>query len=642
MNKVYRLVWNTVTNTWCCASEHARARGKSSRGVVSRRASRQLVSGLRPWLATISAVFLTLHAAARAAGPAPAPNQLPTGGQVIAGQAAIRQTGTAALNVTQASDRAAINWQTFDVGSAASVNFQQPSAQSVTLNRVLDANPSQIFGRLTANGQVFLTNPNGVYFAPGASVDVGGLVATTHDISDADFMSGKSTFSRNGATGSVTNLGQIKAAPGGYVALLAPEVRNEGVIVAQAGTVALAAGEAITLNFAPTSGLASVTVTPGQIRTLVENRRAIVAEGGQIILSARAADQLLASVVNSGELSASSMVERGGRIVLGGGEITLAETSSIKADGAKGGGEIVIGSAVTPKLDAKGTLSARGGAGAGGSVETSAEQVDFRGLRVDTTGATATGNWLLDPYDLTVDASAATTIGNNLGSSNVTLQTGASSSSGPGVVNTSGVGDITVSSAISWSSTNKLTLDAYRNVNVNASITGGGGMTLKAAGGVIIGGVTLQTNGGDITLWSNSGGATTGGVYVKDSSTLDSRTAADRTAANTSTASGGGTITLGGGSATTTLASGTVVPTGSASSISGGSAAVVLGTDSGLGHNAAVSFYSGGGNIAISGNNTTSVLLGVASGVNFYFGANLDAGSSGNISVTGSSSPAAT
>ncbi len=95
---------------------------------------------------------------------APAPTQLPTGGQVVGGAASIVQSG-ATLNVNQSSQRAAINWQTFNVGSSATVNFNQPSASSVTLNRVLDSNPSQIYGRINAPGQVFFTNPNGVYFS---------------------------------------------------------------------------------------------------------------------------------------------------------------------------------------------------------------------------------------------------------------------------------------------------------------------------------------------------------------------------------------------------------------------------------------------------------------------------------------------
>ena len=183
------------------------------------------------------------------------------------------------LNINQSSNRAALNWQTFNVGSAAQVNFNQPSSSSVTLNSVLDSNPSQIFGKINANGQVFLTNPNGMYFAPSASVDVGGLVATTNTLATGDFMAGNYNFTRNGATGSITNDGTLTASLGGYIALLAPQVRNNGVIIAQLGTVALAAGEAYSLQFDGNNTLANLIVAPATIQTLVENGNAVHAPG---------------------------------------------------------------------------------------------------------------------------------------------------------------------------------------------------------------------------------------------------------------------------------------------------------------------------------------------------------------------------
>ena len=253
-NKAYRLVWNEQLAAWTVAPEIAR--GKSRKG-ASALAGQALLA------------VLGILAGPVQAGP-PAPTQLPTGGQVVAGQASISQSG-ARMDINQSSSRAAVDWQTFNIGQQGHVHFQQP-AGGVTLNRVLDTQASQIYGRLTATGQVFLSNPNGVYFAPGASVDVGGLVATTHRIGVDDFMAGRTTFERAGSTGSVINEGELKAALGGYIALLAPEVRNQGVIVAQAGTVALAAGEAITLNFDAHNTLASLTVTPSQIASLVENR----------------------------------------------------------------------------------------------------------------------------------------------------------------------------------------------------------------------------------------------------------------------------------------------------------------------------------------------------------------------------------
>jgi len=245
-----------------------------------------------------------------------ASTQLPTGGLVSAGQASISQSGNT-LNINQSSARAIVDWNTFNVGKDATVNFQQPNAQSATLNRVADMQPSQIFGRITAPGQVILVNPQGVYFGKSSSVDVGGLVATTHTAAADDYMRGQLKFDRNGATGSVVNEGELRAALSGYIALLAPEVRNQGVIVANLGTVALAAGEAYELQFDGSGALSNVRVTPATLNTLVENKNAIIAPGGLVILSAQAASRLQSAVVNNtGRIEATALVNRGGRIVL--------------------------------------------------------------------------------------------------------------------------------------------------------------------------------------------------------------------------------------------------------------------------------------------------------------------------------------
>ncbi|PLX78683.1 MAG: hypothetical protein C0616_13480, partial [Desulfuromonas sp.] len=269
--------------------------------------------------------------------------ELPTGGTLTAGQATIEQSADS-LTVQQQSDRAAIDWQTFNVGRDNSVHFEQPSSSSAILNRILDSNPSQIFGQITATGQVYLTNPQGLYFSPEATVDVGGLVATTHSINVDDFMNGTITFERNGATGSIINEGLLHAELGGYIALLAPEVINQGVVVAEAGTVLMASGEQITLNFGDDSSLVGFTATASDIQTHIDNRHAVLAPGGQIILSAIALNDLQGGVINnSGELSATSMVERGGKIYLEADTINVASGSKLDASGATGGGEVLIG-----------------------------------------------------------------------------------------------------------------------------------------------------------------------------------------------------------------------------------------------------------------------------------------------------------
>ena len=157
--------------------------------------------------------------------------QLPKLSAVAQGSVNVSQTlqsNAAQMTVLQTTPSAVINWESFNVGQNAQVNFIQPSASSSLLNRILDSNPSQIFGHIKSNGQLFLSNPSGFYFSPTASVDVGALSVTTSSLSDEDFMLGRWTFTRNGAKGAIINEGSLNAAMGSYIALLAPQVRNAG------------------------------------------------------------------------------------------------------------------------------------------------------------------------------------------------------------------------------------------------------------------------------------------------------------------------------------------------------------------------------------------------------------------------------
>src|ERR671924_503729 len=242
-----------------------------------------------------------------------APSTLPTGGTVAAGSASISSSGSN-MQITQSSNSAILNWQSFSIGSGAWVNFAQPSSSAIALNRVLGNNPSEIFGRLTANGQIFLSNPNGVLFAPGAAVDVGALFATTLSIADSDFLAGRYNFYNAGGAGSVINQGTITAS--GYAALAGPQVRNDGVIVANAGTVALAAGDRVSLDMVG-DGLIRVSIDEAALNASAINAGTIQADGGTVLLTARSANALLDTVVNnSGIIRAHSLVARNGEIIL--------------------------------------------------------------------------------------------------------------------------------------------------------------------------------------------------------------------------------------------------------------------------------------------------------------------------------------
>ena len=226
---------------------------------------------------------------------APGALELPQGAREVAGRTSI-SSAPAAMNIEQHTPRAILEWNRFNIGAAAQVTVSQPSPDAALLNRVIGGSPTEILGRLRANGQVFITNGSGIYFGPGSSIDVGALVASTHDIRNEDFMRGDLRFERKGSLAAVVNRGEIVARLqeeiGGFIAMMAPEVRNEGVIIARLGTVALAAGEQVTLHVTGSRTLSRVTVTPAQMRTLVENRQLVQAPGGLVLLSAHAANAL--------------------------------------------------------------------------------------------------------------------------------------------------------------------------------------------------------------------------------------------------------------------------------------------------------------------------------------------------------------
>ena len=287
---------------------------------------------------------------------------LPTGGQVASGNVTIAAPAGNALNITQTSDKGIINWQSFNVGSGEKVNFLQPGASASTLNRVIGSDPTSIFGQINANGQVFLVNNSGIYFAPGSQVNAAGLVASTLSLADSDYLAGN--LSLTGGSGSVVNEGVIKA---GFVALAGAQVSNTGAIVADGGTAALAAGGRVTLNLIG-SDLVSVSVDAPTAAALVHSGGIVQADGGQVFITAKAADALLATVVNvDGIVQAHSIGSRNGVITLAGGDSGVVNVSGTLDASGKGagqtGGTVKVTGANVGLFN--GTIDASGDAGGG-------------------------------------------------------------------------------------------------------------------------------------------------------------------------------------------------------------------------------------------------------------------------------------
>lgn len=561
---------------------------------------------------------------------------LPTGEQVVGGQATIARPTPQTLTVQQSTNKAAIDWRNFNIQRGESVVFNQPNSSSVTLNRVLSADPSQIFGSLRANGSVFLVNNAGVYFAPGASVNVGSFVGSTLSMSNKDFMAGNYRFSNPGNAGSVINEGTISAQPGGYVGLFAPQLINNGVISAEQGSVSLAAGERVTMAMGQ-NGMLNVNVDAAALRASIQNKGQIIADGGQVALSARASDALLDTVINtSGTIRANSLQQKNGKIILDGGtrgvvevsgqlsakgeqaggsvkvlgdKVGLVGNASIDVSGQTGGGEVLVGGNyqgqgpehnasvtfvgkdVSIKADAlnngeggkvivwaddttrfSGNISAKGGAqaGNGGLVETSGKRVLHAEGMVDVNAANGKGgNWLLDPFDLTISNSGKTNIDDSTvgtyvssgtpsyletsilnaaltGNATITVKTGAGNGNGKLTVDgavaaagdaslvleatsAGGVGSIVFGSSGSISgNTHKLnvTMNSATSIDMagKSIATGGGDITVSAKGDVELG--SIDAAGGNLTISNASGGAITqDGVLKVDTLTITKQSA---------------------------------------------------------------------------------------------------------------------
>lgn len=426
--------------------------------------SRQLKSAFAAWAAGLYIIGTGATAYA-----------LPEGGQVAAGQAAITTAGNT-MTIAQQTAQAIINWQNFGIGSGEAVHINQPNSQAMLLNRVVGSNPSEIFGQLTANGQVILVNPNGVFFRPGSSVDVGGLTASTLNIANEDFLKGQLRFAGD-SQNQVINAGTITA-QNGYVNLLAKEVVNEGIIAAQTGSVNLAAGSGMSLDYNG-DGKMTVAVTDGAYQSAVANKKLIQADGGLVVMTASGKDALMDSAVNnSGMIQANTLGEAKGQISLTGDNI--ATTGAISADGGSNGHGGTIKIIANHKTAVDGQLSAQGGqlSGDGGFIETSGDIVsigDHSSIQANAPQGKA-GQWLIDPVDITIsdDGTDQSEDGTNIntqfvtnalaGGTNITLDTHKDGNK---------EGTITVNGAINVQNYSRatLTLKANKAININADIS---------------------------------------------------------------------------------------------------------------------------------------------------------------------------
>ncbi len=584
----------------------------------------------------LSLPFWTATAAAQ-----PAPNAMPAGGSVVAGSATISQTSNTTA-ITQTTQRAAIDWRSFNVGSQQQVTFAQPSSGAVALNRVTGPDPSQIAGKITANGQVVLVNQAGVTFYKGAQVNAQSLIVSSANITNGAFMAGNMAFDQAGNPNArVVNQGVITVKQAGLAALVAPSVANSGVINARLGHVVLAGVKTATLDLYGDGLLAldvsnQVTKAPvgpdgKPVAALVTNTGVIRANGGTVQLTAMAADGVVGNLVQAGgKIVANSTAARTGSVTVAGiggsvtvtgllsvagkatgttggtvavnttGAVTLASKARINASGVAGGGTVAIGTTLqratggpgtpaaltaasvavnkgasinasagktgnggrvtvlstgTTQMDGAITATGGGLTGNGGFVEVSGATLGLTGTVVVSAPNGLTGTLLLDPTDLAIIGNApeggssvdfevvngtllasapdgdplpstvfASTLQNMSGAANIVVQaTGTIDVRAPltvfnGLTLLAG-GNLTVESGAPLQATGNILLRAGTatpsgalviNDSVTSAITGGQVQLFSGTGGITLNGnisaftVDLNTTGGGVTQTGGS------------------------------------------------------------------------------------------------------------------------------------------
>ncbi|WP_315338321.1 filamentous hemagglutinin N-terminal domain-containing protein [Pseudomonas grimontii] len=512
---------------------------------------------------TLMALSLVMATSAAAA---------PVNPVIVNGQVTFTQNGNT-LTVTN-SPNAIINWSSFSIAQGELVRFLQQSSNSSVLNRITGQDPSVILGTLQSNGRVFLINPNGIVFGAGAQINVGGLVASSLAISNADFLSGNRRFSADGPAGQVSNQGAITTPSGGQVYLIAPDVNNTGIITTPQGETVLAAGHSVQLVDSTNPGM-HVVVSAEKDQAL--NLGTVIAQGGNIgiygalvnqrgtlnansaVVGANGKVVLKSSrttLLEAGSSTTATGVECGGDIQVLGEQVGVMGNARIDASGQRGGGRVLIGGDYQGKnpavLNARqsyvsqdarisadalasgdggriivwgndtarvyGTLSARGGAasGKGGLIETSGHFLDVAGARVDTRAANGTaGFWQLDPANILVTSF--------LSGPSASLGDVSAFANAPGA-------DSEIDADLLSNATSNVLLQATHDITFYTGVNNtntGVGLTAQAGNDIRVN--SLIQFSGDITLAANHDGAGTasgsGRVFTEGQPTAGGRLA---------------------------------------------------------------------------------------------------------------------
>ncbi|TAN67448.1 MAG: filamentous hemagglutinin N-terminal domain-containing protein, partial [Methylobacter sp.] len=320
----------------------------------------------------------------------------PDGAQVISGQVSI-DTATPGVTTITNSPNAIINWQNFSIAQNELTQFIQQNGQSAVLNRIIGQNPSEILGQLASNGKVFLINPNGIVFGAGASIDTQGLIASSLNLSDQDFLSGNYHFIAGSSAGNILNEGIIRAGKDGNIILIAPQIKNNGIIKSDGGSITLAAGQELTIT----------NLDDPDIRFQIQAPSDNVINLGKLLTEGGAVNVFANTIKHSGEINADSVeVDAQGNIrLVAQQDITLAEGSKVSANNSQGNAGAIHIESKTGTTLAQGAIEAHSTSlsagqtiqtGKGGKIELLGEQVGILNRsRIDANGKNGGGEVLI-------------------------------------------------------------------------------------------------------------------------------------------------------------------------------------------------------------------------------------------------------
>ena len=468
----------------------------------------------------------------------------PNGANVVHGNVNISQSGSNTI-INQNTDKAIINWNSFDVNKGESVLFNQNSSSSIILNRVTNGLPTNIFGNISANGNVFILNQAGVLVGNGASINTNSFLAGAANINDNDFIAGKYNF--YGAQGNVINNGSIKVQDGGYAVLMGKNIENNGLISAKLGKIYLSSGETFRMDMSG-NDLIGVEVEKSITDAYISNTGYIKAEGGTIIMTAKnASDVIRQAVNNTGVIDASSISYKGGKVILGAengqvindGEINVSSKSDeggsielkaeyiinnglVYANGLNGGlinmlssDLLKVGSSSIIQANSfgfgnggniklisqkraeshKGALIEAGSIyGSGGFIELSGYDSVYAFGNFNTKSLYGVyGQFLLDPSNMFIGnySNLADNENNQVSSDgntyiDITWLNNMLNTSNVSLqtLQGNGLGDITLNAGVTLTGTNGLTLDAANNISLLGNIDGLSALTLNAGGSI--------------------------------------------------------------------------------------------------------------------------------------------------------------